>query len=172
MPNQKKSIRVKDFSDIQEEFIANAALSPGHLVEIMYTGLIRKHVTAKGNALKMFALEDELQGKGVDDAYAAGDPVQVMIARTGDRVNAILADGETAVIGNWLVSNGDGTLRVYVAEKESYDTEPSSGGTVAVDMPNPDELVGIAAEALDLSASSGDESSGLQGDRRLEIIVA
>jgi len=55
----------------------------------------------------------------------------------GEIVNAILKDGETIVIGDSLESGGDGTLQKYTA------------GTV----------VGIAEEALDLSGSSGEETT-------------
>ena len=93
---------------------------------------------------KFFALEDELQGKGIDDAYAVDAIVQYDQYLPGDRVNAILADGETVVIGDRLMSAGDGTLKKYVAQVET-----SAGITVT-----PNMIVGIAKAALDLSGSS------------------
>lgn len=138
------TVKLKKYEDINVEHVANAAITPGHLIEIMSTGKVRKHATAGGNAApKMFALEDELQGKGIDDAYAADDPVQCWITQPGERVNAILKDGETVVIGDLLESAGDGTLRKY--------TQDSTG------IYYHNVIVGKANVALDLSGSSGEE---------------
>jgi hypothetical protein len=159
MPNALKSIIAKQISNpVQEEFTANAEILPGHLVELMSTGKIRAHATAGGNAVKMWAIENELEGEGVNDAYAASDQVQVRVMNAGDQVNALIADGENISIGDFLESNGDGTLQKW---------EEASG---AAENP-PESLVGVAMEALDLSDSSGGESSGLLGDRRARIMV-
>jgi hypothetical protein len=171
MSNLIKTISVKDFTNIQEEYVANAAFDPGHLVEIMSTGKVRKHATAGGTAERMFAIENELEGRGVDDAYAAGDRAQVRIFRAGDVVNAILADGENVSIGTKLQSNGDGTLRAYVAQTQSFDVENSASPDIEVTQEPPDSIIGVAIEALDLSGSSGEESSGLKGDRRLQVRI-
>jgi hypothetical protein len=93
-----------------DEAPASAALSPGHLIERISTGKVRKHATAGGVSLRMFAIEDSLIGKTIDDAYAADDIVRHVIASPGDVVYAILKAGQSVVIGDDLVSNGDGTL--------------------------------------------------------------
>jgi hypothetical protein len=162
MPNTLKSVRVKQFVAIQEEYVAAAAISPGHLVELASTGKAQVHSTAGGPAKPMFAFENELEGETIDDAYAADDVVQVLVSIPGDQVNAVLADGENVSIGDYLESNGDGTLRKYAA-----DTGSSAGELYD----KPASIVGLAMEALDLSASSGAESSGLLGDRRITITV-
>jgi hypothetical protein len=163
MPNTLKSIWAKVLgAKVQEEYVANAAISPGHLVELMSTNKVRVHATANGAAEKAFAFEDELQGNGVDDAYSAADQVQVIYPRPGDQVNAVLADGQNIAIGDKLVSAGDGTLTKYTA-----DTGSSAGELY--DQPN--SIIGVAMEALDLSGSSGEESSGLLGDRRIRIRI-
>jgi hypothetical protein len=82
-----------------DEAPASAALSPGHLIERLSTGKVRTHAT-----------EDSLIGKTIDDAYAADDIVRHVIASPGDVVYAILKAGQSVVIGDDLVSNGDGTL--------------------------------------------------------------
>jgi len=139
MPN---TVKLKKYQDINMEFVANAAITPGHLVELMSTNKVRSHATASGNALpKMFALEDELQGKEIDDDYAADDPVQVWVCQPGEVVNALLKDGETAVIGSPLESAGDGTLQVATADSTGVYYH--------------NQIVGIALEANDLSGSSG-----------------
>jgi len=136
------TIKIKNYLNVFEEFVANAALYPGHLVEEMSTGKVRKHATSDGNVLPMFAIEDELQGKGISDAYAANDQVQVWIPTRGDIVNAVLADEETVAIGDFLTSAGGGELK-------KFDV-PASGGIVE----NPALIVGVAVTALDLSSSS------------------
>ncbi|OQX08805.1 MAG: hypothetical protein BWK76_23115, partial [Desulfobulbaceae bacterium A2] len=61
---------------IRYEALANAALTPGHLLYLLSTGKVAVHATAAGNAEKMFAVEDDLQGNDIDDAYSSGDLVQ------------------------------------------------------------------------------------------------
>lgn len=107
------TVKIKKYSDIIEEMVANAAITPGDLVEVMSTGRVRRHNGRSENALTMFALEDELQGKTIDDNYAQHDKVQVWVAGRGDLVYARLKADENISIGDWLVSAGDGTLEKY-----------------------------------------------------------
>jgi hypothetical protein len=137
----KHSVILKKYSDCIEEFVASAAITPGHLVEIMTTGEIRVHSSASGNVLPMFALENELEGEGIDTAYAHEDPVQVWIPTRGDIVNALLADGQTIVIGDFLESAGNGSLTKYVADSTGIYYH--------------NQIVGQAIEAVDLSGSAG-----------------
>lgn len=148
------TIKIKKYSDHIEEFVADAGITPGHLVEIDSDGEVQVHATADGTVLPMFALEDELQGKGIDDAYIANDKVQVWIPWRGDVVYALLADGETAVKGSLLTSNGDGTLKVYVPA-DSTD-----------DIVAPQPIVGVAVTAVDLSGSSAVDPSA-----RIEVRI-
>jgi len=134
---------------VREEYTAAAAITPGHLCEITSAGTIQAHSTAGGFAEKLFAIEDELQGKEITEAYDATTNKQVLcgIFRPGDQVYALLANGETAVIGSKLESQGDGTLRVV-------DTDVSVGD-IAVQ-----SIVAVALEAVDMSGSSGADPSG------------
>ena len=110
----KNTIKLKKYSDVIEEFVANAAITPGHLVELMSTGKVKKHATAGGNVAPiMFALEDSMQGYGIDDDYDALDPAQIWLPHPGDEVYAILADDNDVAIGDLLESAGDGTLRKH-----------------------------------------------------------
>lgn len=93
-----------------DEAAANAALSPGHLIEILSTGKVRKHASAGAKVLARFAVEDALQGKTIDDAYAADDVVGFVAPKKGDVVNALLAAGNVYAKGDKLFSAGDGTL--------------------------------------------------------------
>jgi len=105
----KNTIKLKKYSDVIEEFVAGAAITPGMLVTLNADGKVIPHGEAAGNAIPMFALEDELQGKTIDDAYKAGAPVQVWVAGRGDIVNAIA--GAVINAGDFLVSDGTGKLK-------------------------------------------------------------
>lgn len=152
------TIKIKKYLDIVEEYTANAAITPGMLIEPMSTGKVRAHATAEGNVIPMFALENELEGQDIDDAYAADDKVQCWIPQRGEEVYAIIADGYDIDIGDWLASNGDGYLREHSAETESWGV--SEGGSVTV---YPLQIVAQALEAVDTGGSSGEESSGTLG---------
>lgn len=125
---------------------AAAAITPGMLIELTSADAFQAHSTAGGTAFPMFALEDELQGKAISVAYSAADLVTAGIFRKGDSVYGLLADGETAVIGSKLESNGDGYLRVVDADVSVGDIGVQS-------------VIGIAREALDMSGSSGADPS-------------
>jgi len=118
-----KTIALKRFTPVEGEALADAALSPGHLLELTTTG-VKKHATSGGRAEKMFALEDELQGKEIGDAYSQSNRVKFNIFRSGDEVYARVT-GSPAV-GKFLCSNGDGTLRACKTD---------SSGTVLEDTP-------------------------------------
>jgi hypothetical protein len=156
----KNTIKIKNYSSIFEEYVASAAIIPGMLVELMSTGEIRAHATAGGSAMAMFALEDELQGKSIDDAYAHEDPVQVWIPGPGDQVNALLDDGETVTIGAFLESAGNGFLQKYVA-----DVTDSAESDNLIDH----QIIAVALEAVDLESSS--DTWPISGRRILVRIV-
>ena len=141
------SIILKNYLNVFEEFGATAvAIIPGMLIEMDANGRAQAHSSAAGNALPMFAREDELQGNSIADAYAATLDTRIFawIPQRGDQVQAILADGEEAVIGSLLESNGAGFLQVHDAD--------STG------IYYPNQIVGVALEAVDLSGSSGEET--------------
>jgi len=137
----KNTIKIKNYSDVMEEMTANAAITPGMLVEQMSSGNVRAHALASGNSIPMFACEDELQGKTIDDAYAQNDRVQVWVPGRGDQVNAILATGQNVSIGTFLVSNGNGHLKA-VADPSSFGDDDSA------------KIVGVATEAVNATAAA------------------
>lgn len=141
------TIKVKKYSDIIEELVASAAITPGFLIEVDSAEKVKPNGNAAGAAQPIWALENELEGQEITDDYAVDDPVQCWFTNHGDIVYAVLADGETIAIGNELESAGDGRLQKY-----------TSGTKVAV-----------ALEAKDLSASSAAESSGITGPQRLLV---
>lgn len=107
-----KTVKVKKYSDVIEEFVAAGAITPGMLLELDSNGEVAPHSEAGGSAYPLFALEDELQGKGIDDNYAADDQVQVWLPGRGDIVNALVSGADVA-IGDFLMSAGDGSLEKF-----------------------------------------------------------
>ena len=122
-----------------EEYKADAALSPGHLLELTTTG-VKVHATAGGKCYALVALE--APSAAVATAYASGDRVSCVWLRAGDEFLGILYNGEAVVIGDYLESQGDGTLRKAVAD--------TSAGTIKVG-----SLKFVAVEAKDMSGSAG-----------------
>jgi hypothetical protein len=141
----RNTIKIKNYSNVFEEYVAAAAIIPGMLIELIAAGTVQAHSSAGGPVLPMFALEDELQGNGVDTAYAADAPVQCWIPGRGDQAYALLDDAEKVVIGDKLESGGNGFLQKWVADvadsQESDNIQQS-------------QIVAIALEAVDLESSS------------------
>jgi len=130
----KNTIKLKNYLNINVEYAAAAAITPGHLVELTSAGTVQVNGTAADtSAAKWFAFEDELQGKNIDTAFSAGDKVQVWCTIPGDEVYAYLKDGQNVAIGAMLESAGDGSLKAV-----------STAGTT----------LAVALEAVDLSASA------------------
>ena len=128
-----------------KEYKAAEAITPGHLCLLNSSGNVKKHDLASGLAPALFAVEDGAQGKEISEAYEADDRVNLFVGRPGDVVNAILANGETAVIGSYLESAGDGTLQVHTEDSNNTDSSV---------------VVGYAKEAVDMSDSSSVDPSG------------
>jgi hypothetical protein len=152
------TVKIKKYLDIIEEYVANAAITPGMLVELMSTGKVRAHATAGAKVLAMFALEDELQGKGIDQAYAATDPVQVWVPVRGECVYALVADGQVIQIGDFLESDGTGRL---TRSLDSSNDDPGS----------PHHIVGVALEALTLNGEGSESSWGGSLYPRIKVRV-
>lgn len=119
---------------------AGGAITPGHLLKRHTDGTLLVHATAGGCAQRIFAIEDELQGKGVTDAYSSGDRVQYFIARSGDMIQARIKASENIAIGDPLVSAGDGTLM-----KATTVAAPST-------IEYPESIIGFALEATNTSS--------------------
>ena len=160
-----KTIKLKNWSNVFCEFTANGTIIPGMLVEQTPAAeTIRTHRTASGPMIPMFAVEDALQGKGIDDAYTTGTKVQVWIAGRGDQVYALLKDEENIAIGDRLVSDGEGRLMKHT------DAKGDSGTYIYYN-----EIVGWALEAKDLSTlPEGSDSSagGAYYHPRIKVRIA
>ncbi len=157
----KNTIKLKKYVDINVEYQAAAALSPGHLIELNSAGKVQKHASDAGTVLPMFALEDELRGRTIEQAFEENDPVQCWVAVRGEEVYAILDHGENAVIGSLLASAGNGALKVF--DEES-----------AMSWVDRQNVVGIALEAVDFSHSTADgyeESADAYEGGRIKIRI-
>lgn len=144
------TVKLTKYSDVVIERNANAGITPGHLVEMLSTNKVQKHATAGGSVkLIMFALEDELQGSGIDTDYTANNPVQIWIPGRGDVVYAILADNCDIAIGDGLESNGDGTLREWTPLNSEATGHENS-------------LIAIAEEAVDTTGSPAATTSRIK----------
>ena len=162
-----RTIKIKNYSNVFEEYGAAAAITPGMLIELASASTVQAHGNAGKNALPMFALENELEGGTVNDVYATDDKVQCWVPGRGDFVWGILADGENVSVGDFLESNGDGMLKKHVEDTESF--ESADPGEITV---YSNQIVGQAIEAVDISDSSGLESSGDLGyDKRIKFRV-
>ena len=144
----KNTIVLKCADNQEDEKVsANALIKPGMLLERTAADLVQPHSTANGPCGNLIAIEDELQGKSIDDLYVITTPVKIAKLGKGDVFYGLLANGQTAVIGSKLTSNGDGQLRVYSA---------TSGG----ELEQPDSIKGTALEAVDMSDSSAADPGG------------
>lgn len=114
---------------LRREFTAGGAITPGHLLIKSSATAVIAHNAANGANQRMFALENDLVGEDIDDAYASGENVQVGYFAPGEKVNALLAYGENVAAGAQLTSAGDGTLQA------------AAGSAL-------DRIVGYAAEAV------------------------
>lgn len=121
---------------VQHEAVAAGAITPGMLVARAAGGKVQAHAAEAGIAQPAFAIEYGFTGGGIDDAYAADDQVVFKVYTPGSGVYALLAAGEDAAENAYLVSNGDGTLKVLAA---------AEGGTV----------IAQAIEAVDNTGGAG-----------------
>lgn len=117
-----------------KESTASGAITPGQLIEQNAATTYRRHSGADAVAATSFAVEDDLQGKEIGEDYATGSKVFFKIFRRGDIVFAMLENGQNISINDFLVSNGNGNLKV--------DDTPVGAPVVA-----------RALEAVDLSDS-------------------
>lgn len=135
MLNGKRRIHSKGEYRHEEYYAAEAGIYPGMLLEINSAGKVIKDATSGGAVGDevLIAGEDALQGKTVNDVYVINTIVTVIVPQKGTELNMLLLDGEDVSVGEKIMSGGNGTLKA------------NSGGTA---------IVGVATEALDLSATA------------------
>ena len=140
------SVIIKNYLKVFEEYAAQATITPGHLLKLRSDGKVQATDADQTTQLPMFATEDELQGKTITDNYSANDIVQCWIPQRGEVVNAILTTSQTIVIGDYLTSAGDGTLKKY----EATTLTGSDSGTSIPDA----KVIGQAVQAVTTTGSA------------------
>jgi len=130
---------------MQSEAVAEAAITPGQVVELLSTGKVQKKATGGTIGEKAVAIEDYLQGNTVADDYSADDRVLYRVFKSGDETYCILADGENVGIGDTLAFADAGEMK--------------ANGTTT------DVVVAIAMEAVDAS----DSAATPVADRRIVV---
>lgn len=133
-----KTIRLSGLC-VRHEALAGGAITPGHLVERQSdaTDTVEVHATAGAGANPHFAMEYDLTGRGIDDAYASGNQVIFDTFMPGSNVYALVAAGATAITkAAKLTSAGDGTLALAtdgdIVIAEAREAVDNSGGGSAV----------------------------------------
>lgn len=146
-------IKLKTSGEYQEGRAAGA-ITPGHLIKLNSSAALVVHDVVGGQCQAMFATEEvqTFVGKTKDDAYASGDVVSYITAIPGDEIQAFLKDGESVVIGDKLVSGGNGSLIKMVSPPPT--TPPAQQAVLAE-----------ALEALDLTGVE------ITTDQRINIRV-
>lgn len=152
------TIKIKKYSDVIEEYEAKSAITPGMVLQLNSDDTVQKHSTSGGNAVPYVALEDELQGKGINDNYAAADKVQVWVPNRGDIAYLLLADEQTIAIGDYVMSNGFGKVTKMV--NESWESADAQAANTLYDK----VIIGQAVEAVDLSTLPEGSESSAAGD--------
>lgn len=105
-------------SGIQHEAEALAAITPGMLVE-RAAGGVQPHSTAQGGGAPAFANKYGMTGLTISDDYAIGDQVIFSTYQAGSGIYALVPAGASAIAeSDYLVSNGDGTLRLQSAASD------------------------------------------------------
>lgn len=125
---------------VQEEYVAaEADIQPGMLVKLNSSGQLIKHDVENGRAEVMFAQEDVLQGRNVDQLYALNAVATVILPNLASEVQGRLENDQVVAIGDWLVSRGNGLLK-NLGSLDSGDIDVFT--------------VGVAMEAKDLTDSA------------------
>lgn len=111
MTTSAQTIILKNRDELRiDEVVAAGTIKPGHLISIGSAGTAVVHAVKGGWAERMVAIEDALQGKTVAGAYSSTDRVSFLHALPGEELALRVASGQNVVIGEALMSAGDGSL--------------------------------------------------------------
>lgn len=100
------------------DLVAIETITPGMIIERQNdSGTLKFGVqdTASEDCARIFALNQSMLNKGVDDNYAAGDLVEAIVAKPGCVIWGLIASGQNITQGQYLEAAGDGTFKVYNA---------------------------------------------------------
>lgn len=123
-----------------EAIAVEANIKPGMQVLLDSAGKFAIHGTAGGNYGDeiIIVIEDALQGKTVDDAYAINTRCFAVIPHDGAEVNLLIADEQDIAIGDKIIANGSGKFKE----------------TTGV----PKGMIGVATAANDLTGSNSSDT--------------
>lgn len=116
----------------QDEGVVAAAntLIPGNILNINSSGDLINHATAGLSAHPLRVCTEALntlRGLGVETTYAAASRASWAAVPSGTVLHLSLAtDAAAIVIGNYLESDGDGTVRVRTVDATTDDTQRDS----------------------------------------------
>jgi hypothetical protein len=128
---------------------------PGHLVEYGGSSDLQKHSTSGGDAIPMFIEENPLDaGQDWSTATDSGDTPKVAVPKGGERITARAATDNFSD-GDFLQSNGDGTLTQFSAQ--SIDYSETTGTTTIVDR----RIVAVIPEDESINNSGGSGGEAL-----------
>lgn len=107
-----KVVAIGHTRGLVKEADAYEAITPGHFVELRSDAKVQKNsVASTSNQPLKVALENDIFGKGLDDAYAAGDRVKYYMPLSGDEVQALVAAAAPAITYRDMVALAtDGTV--------------------------------------------------------------
>lgn len=167
-----KRIELRAQRSRYREKAAAGAINPGHLVQLGSGDTLTVHSTYGGSGRMLVALEDALQGNTITTAYASGDIVPHKEAARGDEFYMRLPAGAVAVvIGDKLISNGDGTLVKALSESETLyvntadsaaltntvtETAFDKSYTIPANMLKVGDVIRISAQVLATATNSTD----------------
>lgn len=116
----------------EQNLCGSTDITPGMLINIS-SGVWEPHPDSAVGAV-VFALERDELGNDIDVAYVEDDRVKAAYMHLGERVNALIASGETIAEGAQVEADAGGLL---------------VGGTTAT------KIVGVAAEDIDTTGGQG-----------------
>lgn len=107
---EPKTILISTCGGIKREGKAGGAITPGMLLNIRNPAAIVAHNEAGQECQVAVAVEYDLTGRNITQAYALNDQVMYHVLPDGDRFYGIIAASQNIAIGDLLTSNGAGQL--------------------------------------------------------------
>lgn len=110
-----RRIKLRSTYATSDEGRASGAIQPGSRIQIGADGRVAVNATAAPVTPCRIAEEDALQGRTVDDPYAAGDLVLYSMPLPGDHYNVLLANLQNVAIGDRLAPQASGEFAADAA---------------------------------------------------------
>ena len=122
------TIRVKCYNNVFYEYESASTIKPGYICKLNSSLKLTLHGSEPG--IIMVAVEDSLQGKTINDDYASGDVVKVVVPSPGDIIAMRCSSAVAA--GDPVVPDGSAVVKkFYAVATTSTDYETSGSQTSA-----------------------------------------